>query len=157
MSFHIRRAQVEDAEAACEAVRRSIAACCHEDHGGDPVRLSAWLGNKTPGSFRGWIEREGLHCVVAGSADRRIVGFGMAAAGEILLCYVTPEVRFLGVGRGVLQALERHAVAAGAAELRLESTRTALPFYRRQGYAPSGPAIAFNGMEGHPLSKRTNA
>src|SRR3990167_9410302 len=59
-----------------------------------------------------------------------------------------------GVGRAVRQAMERWAVAAGLTGLRLESTRTALPFYERHGFKASGPATTFAGMEGQPMSKR---
>ena len=83
----------------------------------------------------------------------KIVGFGMSAVGDVLLCYVTPEARFRGAGKSVLQAIELHAAASGVPELRLESTRTALEFYRRNGYKSCGPVVTFAGMEGHPMSK----
>ena len=126
--------------------------CCAEDHGGDTARIDAWLKNKTPETFRTFIQSEKLYCVVVEESSK-IVGFGMAAAGEVLLWYVAPEVRFRGAGKAVLQAIERWASTSGFPELLLESTRTALAFYRRNGFKSCGPVVTFAGMESHPMSK----
>lgn len=152
MTFSVRAAKPEEAEAACCAVRASIEVCCTEDHGGDEARLDAWLKNKTPETFRTWVQSDKLYSVVVEERSK-IVGFGMSAAGEVLLCYVAPEVRFRGAGKAVLQALELWAATSGVSELRLESTRTALAFYRRNGFKRCGPVVTFAGMEGHPMSK----
>lgn len=152
MPFSVRQPKPEDAEAACSAVRASIEVCCAADHGGERARLDAWLKNKTPETFRAWIQSDTLYCVVVEESSK-IVGFGMSAAGEVLLCYVTPEARFRGAGKAVLQSIELQVKTSGISELRLESTRTALEFYRRNGYKSCGPVVTFAGMEGHPMSK----
>jgi len=56
MTFNVRRASPEDAEAVCNAVRISIEECCAEDHEGVAERLHAWLKNKSPENFRTWIQ-----------------------------------------------------------------------------------------------------
>ena len=156
MTFSVRPALPEDAEAACNAVRTSIEECCAADHEGEKARLDAWLKNKSPENFCAWIQSESLYCVVVEECSR-IVGFGMSAPGEVLLCYVFPEVRFRGAGKAMLQAIELWAATSGVPELKLESTRTALAFYRRNGFKISGPAITFAGMEGQPMSKQVMA
>ncbi len=111
------------------------------------------MKNKTPGNFLAWIESDSLYCAVV-ERDSSVIGFGMATvSGELLLCFVTPEVRFQGVGKAVLQAIERWATKASISTLRLESTRTALPFYRRNGYECCGPVANFAGMESQPMCK----
>lgn len=152
MPFSVRQSNPEDADAACGAVRASIEMCCAADHGGEQARLDAWLKNKTPETFRSWIQSESLYCVVVEEGSK-IVGFGMSATGQVLLNYVTSATRFRGAGKAMLESIELHAVATGVPELRLESTRTALEFYRRNGYKSCGPAVTFGGMEGHPMSK----
>jgi GNAT superfamily N-acetyltransferase len=152
MPFSVRTSKPEDAEAACSVVRASIEVCCAADHGGERARLDAWLKNKTPETFSAWIQSDSLYCVVVEESSK-IVGFGMAAAGEVLLCYVAPEVRFRGAGKAVLQAIELWAATSGVPELRLESTCTALAFYRCNGFKSCGPVFRFAGMEGHPMSK----
>jgi len=154
MNICVRQSRPEEAEAACEVVRSSIEQCCTEDHEGDPTRLAAWLRNKTPDNFLAWMQRDDLYSVVA-EGETGVVGFGMAsAAGELLLCYAAPSGRFQGVGKAMLHDVERWAVAAGLTGLRLESTKTALPFYQRHGFEACGPAATFAGMEGQPMYKR---
>ncbi len=128
--------------------------CCLEDHGGKRAKLDAWLRNKTPENFLAWIESDGLYCTVV-ERGSSVVGFGMASvSGELLLCFVTPEVRFQGVGKAILLAIERWAATASIATLRLESTRTALPFYRRNGFESCGPVATFAGLESQPMCKQ---
>ena len=154
LEVSVRRTKPEDAAAACRVVRDSIKQCCAEDHEGDPMRLDTWLSNKTPDNFLAWIQRDDLCCFVA-EDEAGVVGFGMvSAAGELLLCYAASSVRFQGVGKAMLQEMERWAVAVGLTGLRLESTKTALPFYERHGFKASGPATTFAGMGGQPMSKR---
>lgn len=81
----------------------------------------------------------------------------MSAPGELLLCYVVPEVRFRGAGKAMLQAIELWATASGVSKLKLESTRTALAFYRRNGFQKRGPVVRFAGMEGQPMFKQVTA
>lgn len=88
MTFSVRAAKPEEAEAACCAVRAYIEVCCTEDHGGDGARLDAWLKNKTPETFRTWIQSDKLYSVVVEESSR-IVGFGMSAPGEVLLWKAT--------------------------------------------------------------------
>lgn len=143
MTNSVRPARSEDAEAACRVVRDSIEQCCAEDHEGDPLRLDAWLRNKTPDNFLAWIQRDDLHCVVAEGASG-VMGFGMAStAGEVLLCYAAPSARFQGVGKAVLRDTERWAVATGLTGLGEHEDGTAVLqtqwfFSLRAGYQLRG-------------------
>lgn len=59
------------------------------------------------------------------------------AVGEIKRMWVAPRARGLGLGRRLLEALERHAREAGVAVLHLETNRTlieAIQMYRDYGY-----------------------
>jgi len=47
----------EDAPAACQVMRRSIAELCVADHQNDEAILTRWLGNKTPEIFASWIRQ----------------------------------------------------------------------------------------------------
>jgi len=55
VAMKIRDAVPEDAAAACQTMRRSIAELCAADHRNDPVILERWLSNKTPEIFKSWI------------------------------------------------------------------------------------------------------
>lgn len=154
MTIHIRSAQTGEATTICTVIRRSITECCIDDHHGDAGLMEAWLRNKTVASVETWLQDTEAHCIV-GDRDGATQGFGMSRGDQVLLCYVTPEARFTGLGKALLQALERHAIAQGLSTLRLESTRTAEAFYRRNGFLPTGPAVQAFGLQGLPMAKET--
>jgi GNAT superfamily N-acetyltransferase len=154
MRCAVRVAVAQDAEASCHVLRRSITECCVKDHRDEPSILDSWLKNKTPENVRTWFERDGSFPVVAES-EGAIVGVAlMSAKGEVALCYLVPEARFVGAGKALLSALEVEAVRRGLDSLHLESTLTARPFYLRNGFDASGePAVAF-GITAFPMRKR---
>ncbi|MBP6278793.1 MAG: GNAT family N-acetyltransferase [Rhodocyclaceae bacterium] len=153
MNAHIRTPSLDDANAICQVIRRSITECCAADHKDDPELLAAWLQNKTTDNVCRWLQTEGALPVIA-QIQGAVVGFALASSlGELMLCYLVPEARFTGVGRAMLSAIERKAAAVGIDTLRLESTRTARDFYLRYGFSPTGPAELAFGIEGYPMSK----
>ncbi|MGN6699950.1 MAG: GNAT family N-acetyltransferase [Thermomicrobiales bacterium] len=63
--------------------------------------------------------------------------FHANAPAELKRMWVAPRMRGLGLGQRLLHELERHAIAAGVATLRLETNRAltaAIDLYRRSGY-----------------------
>lgn len=152
MSIFIRLATHEDAAAVCAVVRRSIAECCAEDHHNDPPLIDIWLKNKTISNTLDWLKNPRAFPVVA-EVNGSAMGFGMSQADEILLCYLVPEARFKGIGKSMLQTLEAHAAESGLSRLRLQSTRTALTFYQRNGFQQTGPAVSAFGLAVHPMAK----
>ena len=105
----VRRARPNDAEEASAVVCASIADLCAADHGGEPEILARWLANRTPPDVQSWIETPGR--VLVAEERRRIVGVGAgaaAASGMITLNYVLPKMRFHGVSKAVLSALEAY-------------------------------------------------
>lgn len=153
MKIQVRPATEDDAADACNVIRRSIVECCEDDHRGDVTVLDGWLRNKTPEFVRRVILAPSAFSVVA-SVDEETVGFGSALTGEVTLCYVAPSVRFTGVGKALLAAIEDHAARAGVEALRLESTRTARAFYLRNGFVAEGPPVQAFGIEALPMRKQ---
>jgi len=130
----IRAAQVEDAEAATEVLRRSIVELGVLDHRHEPERLSSWLANKRPDIFASWVRDPDNHVFVA-VRDNRIVGVGSVRRdGYIGLNYVAPEARFARVSRLMLARLEDCARSFGVGRVYLNSTATARRFYASSGY-----------------------
>ena len=153
MQIEIRPAVEHDACAASQVLRRSITECCIEDHKCDPEIIAGWIRNKTPETVRGWILSEQLFSVVA-IIGGKAVGFAAAStSGEILLCYVIPEVRFTGTGRAMLLLIENMARDAGVLSLHLNSTLTAHSFYTRNGFETNGPTVLAFGMKSVPMKK----
>lgn len=133
--MQVRQSKPADAEAVADVLRRSIVELCHQDHRGRPDVLERWLANKTPETASAWITAADSFCVSAVADGGEVCGFGLlAAAGEILLLYVSPEHVGRGVGRDLLRALEERAVDRGLGEIRLDSSLTARGFYARHGY-----------------------
>ncbi|SEM54911.1 Acetyltransferase (GNAT) domain-containing protein [Variovorax sp. YR750] len=157
MKIQVRPATADDAIDACGVIRSSILECCHDDHRGDAKVLQGWLRNKTPDFVRMVISSPSAFSVVA-SVDGVTVGFGSASrSGEVTLCYVVPSVpsvRFAGVGKALLMAIEDEANRSGVEALRLESTRTAREFYLRNGFVAEGPAVVAFDMEAQPMRKQ---
>jgi GNAT superfamily N-acetyltransferase len=136
----IRDAVSEDASAACQTMRRSIAELCAADHHNDPAILERWLSNKTPEIFKAWIKPDNSLLVAAENNSILAVGC-VTNAGEITLNYVSPDARFRGVSSALLNALEHRARERGNEQCALESTETARRFYLARGYSENGPLI----------------
>lgn len=138
-SFVIRAAEPREAAAACEVLRRSIIELCVRDHQNDPVRLSQWLANKTPGHVAGWIADPANRLLVAVADDEAILAVGSATTGgEITLNYVSPDGRLQGVSRAMLRKLEQTLLGLGHRRAMLTSTLTAHDFYLASGYRECG-------------------
>jgi GNAT superfamily N-acetyltransferase len=152
--MEIRDATPDDATAGCEVLKRSIAELCTADHKNDPTILARWLGNKTIENFVGWAAQPDNSLLVA-VEDGAILGVGSVTdTGTIGLNYVSPNARFRGVSRALLQALELRAVERGNTRCNLISTETARQFYLSNGYTESGlPSGAFGTSSGYPMSK----
>jgi GNAT superfamily N-acetyltransferase len=152
--MEIRPAVIDDAAAACEVLRRSIAELCAADHHNDPAILGRWLANKTPEIVASWIAKPGNSLLVAVEQDT-ILGVGSVTdAGEITLNYVSPDARFRGVSRALIGALEDLAMQRGNVRCHLTSTETARGFYRDVGYREDGPSAGKFGTSGsYPMSK----
>jgi N-acetylglutamate synthase-like GNAT family acetyltransferase len=137
--MQIREANVDDAFEACQIVRRSFAELCQADHQDDPTILKQWLSNNTFDNMRSWIADSGTYVVVA-TEGTAIIGVGaVSSSGEITLNYVSPDARFRGVSKAILNQLEARARELGNKTCTLISTETARRFYLSAGYVQFGP------------------
>ena len=136
----IRDAIPDDALAACEIIRRSIAELCIADHGNDATVLQRWLSNKTPEMFRSWIQPANS-LRVAVENDKLLAVGCVNADGEITLNYVSPDARFRGVSTALLADLEGRATEQGNEACRLESTETARCFYLAAVISKTAPLV----------------
>jgi ribosomal protein S18 acetylase RimI-like enzyme len=150
----VRDATLDDASAACDVMRRSIAELCVADHRNDPTIVGRWLRNKTPEIFRSWI-RPGNSLLVVVEHDTIWAVGAVTDDGEITLNYVSPDARFCNVSTTLLTKLEERAIERGNEACRLESTETARRFYLARGYSEEGPSRGkFGTTSGCPMSKR---
>ncbi len=130
----IRPATVNDAEQAIDVLRRSISELCVIDHENDSQEIAGWLANKNIESWSQWVSDTASDLYVADDSGK-ILGIGMIShTGEILLNYVNPDVRYLGISKALLCHMEVSASTMGITICSLESTGTARRFYLSQGY-----------------------
>jgi N-acetylglutamate synthase-like GNAT family acetyltransferase len=147
MQITIRRAVETDAPAACDVLRRSIRELCVEDHHNDEEILRRWLANKTEDNLRMWIVSDKTFSVVAVWKEK-ICGFGLVhETGEVQLCYVAPEARFLGASNLILRELEQQGRRWGLSKLFLTTTTVAKNFYEGRGWIVSGGPVPVFGMQ----------
>jgi N-acetylglutamate synthase-like GNAT family acetyltransferase len=132
--MQIREATADDAEEACEVLRRSITELCNADHMGDSVALADWLSNKTPANVRAWVARADNHVFVATERNAIVAVGAVTSSGEITLNYVSPDARFAGVSKALMNRLEAKARELGNHTCTLTSTETARRFYLSAGY-----------------------
>ena len=81
---------------------------------------------------------------MAVDVEHCVLGVGrlhFSAIGEARIRYmaVAANYRRQGIGTCILRALEEKALALGAARIVLDARETALGFYRKHGYAATGP------------------
>jgi ribosomal-protein-alanine N-acetyltransferase len=88
--------------------------------------------------------------VLVASTDGIIAGFTIMRFGEnqahLFLLAVQPEFRRTGIGRSMMQWLEKSCRAAGIQQVRLEvraSNRGAMRFYRNLGYRFLGKVAGY--------------
>lgn len=156
--MQIRDATPDDAEAACDVLRRSISELCVADHGNDPAILAAWLRNKTPEIVAGWASQPGNSLLVAVEGAAILAVGSVTDAGEITVNYVAPNARFRGVSHAMLRALEARAVQRGNIRCTLTSSGTAHRFYQSRGYVDNGPTAGkFGTRASYPMSRRVVA
>ena len=135
----------DDADAACDVLRKSISELCVADHGNDPALLNDWLANKTPENVATWARLPENSLLLAVEGDAILAVGAVTDAGEITLNYVAPAARFRGISRALLRALESRAAARGNSHCTLTSTDTAQHFYRLAGYVDDGTPTGDSG------------
>ena len=154
--MQVKPAEIADADAAIDVIRRSIQQLCELDHNNDPATLSMWLANKTADNMRLWIAD---HTVLVAVEGERIAGVASVRAdGHVLLNYVAPEARFHGASKRLMQAIEAWGASRGHQWLTLDSSATALRFYRSVGWAVAGPPQpGFGVTMQYPMRKAVTA
>jgi len=141
ISVSVEAAKPDDAQEIAVLLQRSIRELCTADHGNNPDKLTPWLANKNAATVCKWIAAPGffVSAIRRDETDRRVVGVAMGnETGDVLLNYIHPDVRFCGVSKVLMEAVERYFVDRGLCKARLTSTKTAERFYGAIGYVQTG-------------------
>ena len=138
LPFQLRPGRPDDALAILEAHRSAIRQTAVSAY--SPAIIDEWapvvIVRERVETFQRWIDRgEELIVVAVGSAGQ-IIGFGsiVPANSELRAVYVDGGYGRQGVGRALLTRLEELARSAGLAELRMDASINAVPFYEANGF-----------------------
>lgn len=84
---------------------------------------------------KAWAKHLSGCLVLIAEEDGEPVGFAAMRDNAIIEnVHVHPDMAFMGVGRQLLDALERLAMARGSKKLSVAATDNALPFFERLGF-----------------------
>jgi len=83
-----------------------------------------------------WITKamQSRHFIVA-LVDDKVVGTGSLDGDEIKAVFVDPDHQRRGIGRAIMEELERYGKSKGLQEVRLNATITAFEFYKQLHYS----------------------
>jgi len=129
--MHIRKATLADAPIAFAIRREAILAQCAGHY--TEQDLAIWTSGEMSESFARCVA-DAFHVA---EIDGRVVGTGMIdlAYGKIDAIFVRPGWMGHGVGRALMNHLERLARDARLTSIHLDATLNAAPFYRRLGFS----------------------
>ncbi len=152
--MHIRKATIDDAPASFAVRRAAILAQCGDHY---PMEdLVTWTSGAMSTAF---AQRVAGHFHVA-VVENEVVGTGMLdlTTAKIDAIFVLPGYMGQGVGRALMDHLEAIARDAGLAQIELEATLNAAPFYRKLGFEGDGRSVYHSSLGVSlacvPMSKR---
>jgi GNAT superfamily N-acetyltransferase len=132
----VRTATTSDFEAVDRVHTAAIRALAGTHY--DVETIADWSGALDPDLFSRAIATT-VYLVALSSGE--VVGFAQldVEAGEVRMLYVEPGWAGKGVGRQLLDELERTAREHGVERLGLRASLNAVPFYARCGWREVGP------------------
>ena len=138
LPFQLRPGRPDDALAILEVQRSAIRQTAVSAY--SPAIIDEWapavIVRERVETFQRWIEHGEELIVVAIEPAGQIIGFGsiVPANSELRAVYVDAAYGGQGVGRALLARLEELARDAGLAELRMDASINAVPFYQANGF-----------------------
>lgn len=149
--LQIRPARYNDAEAAFDIRLQAIRHQCISVY--TPEQVHAWTQVPLTDRYRASVERD--YHIAWWDALPVATGLIDFQSGELGALFVLPAFMGQGIGKAMVRHLERLALEAGLAEIHLDATPNATPFYKRCGYhgdaagiytSPSGLELACTPM-----------
>ena len=130
--MRIRKARPEDAKEIVKLVRETIRKVNSEDY--TKKQVNAWVSSNKAKKMREFIA--GKRKVFVAVDKDKIIGMATWTQSEnqVGALYVQKDRIGEGIGKKLYDRVEEEARKAGTKELKLYSTITAVPFYKKRGY-----------------------
>ena len=136
MPIQIRRLEPADAQAVSELIRRTLRVSNAKDY--PPALLDEVIARQTPQDV---LSRAGWTHFYVAVEDGAIIGcgaigpyWGSETQSSLFSIFVAPERQGRGVGRRIIEALERDEYALRAERIEIPASITAVEFYKKLGY-----------------------
>jgi len=109
--------------------------------------------NQPPGSERDPLDERSTHLMAVNSA-RDLLGvgrlhFNSIREGQVRYMAIAINNQRSGIGTLILETLEDLARRLGAARIVVDARESAIGFYRKRGYRPTGPGHMLFGQIAH--------
>jgi len=127
VEISIRQARTSDRDRISQLHSESIQQLCTADY--TPAQIQALLEDKKVYGTKSWGD-----VVLVAEYGKKIVGFSAFMRGTVSAMYVHPEWTRQGIGKRLLQAIEREATFRRWQWLFVKASVTAVPFYQACGY-----------------------
>lgn len=129
--LHVRRAAFEDVPAVLRLVREAIERGCRQHYSG-PERKAVYLSY----AQSLFIDVVRPYDSVMAMAGGQTIGFAQLdpAAGRLRALFVSGDVQGHGLGRALLECMERLAISHGRRRLHGAMSLNAVAFYERAGF-----------------------
>ncbi len=129
--LQLRQARLEDLADLQQLCIESIRQNCQHDY--SPAQISVWV--ETVKQKERWLAALDQQYFLMAEKDDRLVGFGSLAHTDYLdFLYVHPGYLRQGIADRLYQALEKKAQQLGSTHLYAEVSKTAQPFFEKQGF-----------------------
>jgi ribosomal protein S18 acetylase RimI-like enzyme len=125
----IRDFQDSDAEQVCEIIRRCDKEISSRDY---PPEIIEWRVSKLKPEYI-IAKSKNKKCLVA-VLNKKVVGYISLDNDEIKKLHVNPEYHHMGIGKKLLQEIEKFAVKNKISKLVVESSIYAEKFYEKFGF-----------------------
>ena len=145
--MEIRRFRQEDAAEVERLITRTLRVTNSRDYSPEDIEAnvlshSAETVLKQAEDGHSYLACDGARIVGCGT----VAGIGGSKTESILLSiFVLPEYQGRGVGRQIVETLERDEYFLRAERVEISSSITAVEFYRKLGYTDKGGSVQFDG------------
>ena len=136
-SMNIRRFQESDAAAVSELIRTTLQISNSRDY--PPEIINALIERETPDHI---MQRASWTHFYVAEADSEIIGSGAIGPywdrqdeSSLFTIFVRPDCQGKGVGKAIVETLERDSFALRAKRIEIPASITGLPFYLKMGYS----------------------